>query len=54
MACLELLAKHRTMSERLYRIYADGRVAMVTASTEGQHDQADLAFCEEVRRRLGR
>lgn len=51
--CLDVYAENRLTNDRLYRVYADGRVDLVGASTEGVLESDDRAFYEEVHRRFG-
>jgi hypothetical protein len=48
---LEMFATHRMTNDRLYRVYADGRVEMVGSSTDGMVTDLDAEFYAEVRRR---
>ena len=52
IVCLDVYATNRRTNDRLYRVYADGRVDLVGASTEGVLENEDLAFEAEVRRRF--
>ncbi|MEO3859380.1 hypothetical protein [Acrocarpospora sp. B8E8] len=48
---LECYATHRMTNDRLYRIYADGRVELVDSTTDGVLPDHDRNFSDEVRRR---
>jgi len=49
---LDVYAENRMTNDRLYRVYADGRVDMVGTSSEGVLESEDRAFNEEVQRRF--
>jgi hypothetical protein len=49
---LDAFAANRRTNDRLYRIYADGRVDVVGSSTEGMLAEEDRKFCDEVQRRF--
>jgi len=50
---LECFATHRMTNDRLYRIYADGRVDLIDSSSDGMMPEHDRRFYAEVRRRGG-
>jgi hypothetical protein len=50
---LDVYATNRKTNDRLYRVYADGRVDTVGASTEGLLENEDREFSAEVQRRFG-
>lgn len=50
--CLDVRMENRMTNERLYRVYADGRVDMIGATTDGVLGDVDRAFYEEVHRRF--
>jgi len=52
VVCLDVFAENRRTNDRLYRVYADGRVDIVGSSTEGVLEDEDRAFYEEVQRRF--
>jgi hypothetical protein len=49
---LDVFASHRLTNDRLYRVWADGRVELVGSSSEGVLPEADRAFLAEVARRF--
>lgn len=49
--CLDCFMSHRKTNDRLYRVYADGRVELLGSSTDGMLPDADEAFYADVRRR---
>jgi hypothetical protein len=51
-AYLDAFVSNRRTNDRLYRIYADGRVDMVGSSTEGVLEEEDRKFYDEVQRRF--
>jgi hypothetical protein len=48
---LELYATHRMTNDRLYRVFADGRVRLVDSTTDGVLPDHDRRFYDEVTRR---
>lgn len=49
--CLDCFMSNRKTNDRLYRVYADGRVELIGSSTDGMLPEADEAFYADVRRR---
>lgn len=48
---LECFTSHRMTNDRMYRVYADGRLEMIGASTDGALKDADRAFYDDARQR---
>ncbi len=48
---LECFASHRMTNDRMYRVYADGRVEMIGSSTDGALKDEDRAFYADAKRR---
>ena len=48
---LECFLSHRMTNDRICRVYADGRVAMIASSTDGMLEDADRAFYDDAQRR---
>jgi hypothetical protein len=48
---LDCFMSHRRTNDRMYRVYAEGRVEDIGSSTEGVLKDADRAFYDDARRR---
>jgi hypothetical protein len=48
---LDFFTSHRMTNDRLYRAYADGRLELIAASTDGAMKDVDVAFYEDLERR---